>query len=79
MRTQKITVNTKGGLLAAFECARNYPYGTEVNLIRKSGTTKSILKPMKADRYRWDFNSFDKAINKAKKKIRRISAAELLS
>lgn len=42
-RKQKITVDTKGGLLAAFECAicdiPGETFITEITLLRKSGKT----------------------------------------
>ena len=43
MKEQKITINTKGGLLAAFECVRDYHGNTHITVKRKSGETKYNL------------------------------------
>lgn len=45
MKEQNITVNTKGGLIAAFECAKDFLGKTNIKLIRRSGITEYILDP----------------------------------
>lgn len=65
---QLITVTTKGQLLAAFECARQCPYGTRINLKRKSGCTTFFI-----------CKNNDKFISKLKSKLLRLSAADLIA
>jgi hypothetical protein len=68
-KKQKMVVNTKKGLITAFECCRNSPAWSRIILIRKSG------KPIE-----WLIKPFpeNKSINSAKAAIRKIKAAELL-
>lgn len=95
MKVQKIKVNTKGGLLAAIECARGVLLSdTEIALHRKSGVTALTIHPTVMVLVRNDtaeernktanvnisrVNSHSRLIDKIKSKIRQISAQELLS
>ena len=76
MKAQKITVTTKGGLLAAFECAKDYYGPTHIAIKRKLKDGLIILSPSGNS---VDTKTYIKNITAAKKKIRRISAKELLS
>ena len=89
MKEQRIRVNTKGGLLTAFECCKDFCGITNIILVRSTGESEYII------RYNFDvlilniskihvtseevFNKWVQWINKAKSKIRKIPAKELLS
>jgi len=84
-RTQRIKVNTKGGLLAAFECAKDHAGETLITLQRKTGVTTYILKPWteshSSGAQQWTtvyWTDFNKAINQARAQIHRTKAADLL-
>lgn len=87
MKAQRIKVNTKGGLLAAFECAKDYCGPTNIELKRFSGETIFNIKPGEYNSkdkvfpyYRcWSQKVWNSFINKAKSKIRKIPAKELLN
>lgn len=91
MKNQFIRVNTKKGLLAGFECAKDFPGTTEITLVRKSGETKYYLRPFSIDDYIPFFaynklisypentkDKFNQFIQKAKGKIKQTKACYLL-
>jgi hypothetical protein len=91
MKNQLIRVNTKKGLLVAFECAKDFPGDTKITLVRKTGETVYILRPFSYEKYEnrvhpkyliylKDVNlKFNSKIEKAKKKINRIKVKDLLA
>jgi hypothetical protein len=91
MKDQLIRVNTKKGLLVAFECAKDFPGDTKITLVRKSGETVYILRPFSWGKYEnrvhpkylvylKDANlKFNSKIEKAKNKIRQTKAKDLLA
>jgi hypothetical protein len=91
MKDQMIRVNTKKGLLVAFECAKDFPGDTKITLVRKTGETVYILRPFSYEKYEnrihpkflvhlKDANlKFNSKIEKAKNKIRQTKAKDLLA
>jgi hypothetical protein len=74
MKNQFIRVNTKKGLLAGFECAKDFPGTTEITLVRKSNETIYKLYPNKYS----GLKGFNEYIQKAKGKIKQTKACYLL-
>ena len=68
-KVQRIKVNKKGQLLAAFECAKEVSVPTEIELTRKTGITMFKLLPYLKN----------STIKKLKGKIRKIPAKGLLA
>lgn len=77
MRTQKITVNTKGGLIAALECAKDYLGPTDIRLNRKHGVTFYKLRPNTSG-YKTYADDYIKGLNTMRKRLRRMKAKDLL-
>ena len=77
MRPQKIIVNTKGGLMAAIECAKDYFGPTDIQLNRKSGITIYHLEPHIRDTKQPD-GWYIRGLNTMRRRIRKIKAKELL-
>ena len=77
MRSQKIVVNTKGGFMAAIECAKDYFGPTDITLNRKSGITIYHLRPHPTDTKQPD-GWYIRGLNMMKRRIRSIKAKELL-
>ena len=79
MKSQRIKVNTKGGLLAAFECAKMYGYfeksapDTIITLTRKTGESRYIIY---GELQHWAGHKY---IRKAQTNVRKIPAKELLA
>lgn len=70
MKAQRIRVQNKNQLIAAFGCAEGYPGPTCIQLINENVDTKYTLQP---GQY-CDQHDFSKAIKKARGRIRRIPA-----
>jgi hypothetical protein len=91
MKDQLIRVNTKKGLLVAFECAKDFPGDTKITLVRKTGETIYILRPFSYKKYETELHPkylkqfegseflFNSKIEKAKNKIRQTKAEDLLA
>lgn len=93
IKNQKIRVNTKKGLIVAFECAKNFPGTTEITLVRKSGESIYKVRPFDIKYYINDLpyiilisfpkqktkNNFNRFIQKTQNKIKQIKATDLLA
>lgn len=89
IKNQKIRVNTKQGLIAAFECAKDFPRTTKITLIRKSGETLYEIRPYPVNSYyAQNFSyiygtqtriNFHKKIKQVQTKIRQTKAIDLLA
>lgn len=75
MKNQLIRVNTKKGLLVAFECAKDFPGTTKITLVRKTGETVYKLYPNSYS----GLLGFNQRIQKAKSKIKRTHVKYLLT
>ena len=75
MHQQKIKVNTKGGLLSAFECAKSVHMPTIIILVTKS---KEIIFVLHYSKSILSILEYNKSIERAKRNIRRIPAKDLL-
>jgi hypothetical protein len=91
MKNQIIRVNTKKGLLAGFECAKDFPGTTEITLVRKTGETIYKLRPFNSTYYAqflpfkkvYEFKGSERKFNlfieNSKSKIKRTKATDLLA
>lgn len=72
MKPQKIKVQNKNQLIAAFGCAVDYPGPTLINLRNEK---LDILYSLKSGKSCFRSYSFEKSIRRARGKIRKIPAS----